>query len=64
MKKYLVAAVAAWAGAALAAPIAADLILRDATVVDVAGGRLLAFDEQELLALAKSWSARIHGAQS
>lgn len=30
----------------------------------VAGGRLLAFDEQELLALAKSWSARIYGAQS
>ncbi|WIT10241.1 amidohydrolase family protein [Paucibacter sediminis] len=41
MKKLLVAALAAWAGQAGAAPQKVDLVLRDATVVDVAGGRLL-----------------------
>ncbi|MDR7272817.1 hypothetical protein J2X20_005500 [Pelomonas saccharophila] len=40
MKRMLTAALAAWAGwAAEANP--ADLILRDATVVDMAAGRLL-----------------------
>ena len=39
MKRMLTAALAAWAGCAAAA-IPADLILRGATVVDVAGGRL------------------------
>lgn len=42
MKRLLTAALAAWAGWVCAAPaIPADLILRDATVVDVAGGRLV-----------------------
>lgn len=42
MRKTLTAALAAWAGWAAAAPaIPADLILRDATLVDVAAGRLV-----------------------
>lgn len=42
MKRMWMAALAAWAGGCLAAPpVAVDLVLRDATVVDVAGGRLL-----------------------
>ena len=42
MKRMLMAALAAWVGCAIAAPaIPADLILRDATVVDVAAGRLV-----------------------
>lgn len=48
MKRLLTAALAAWAGWAAAqgpvhvrAPVPADLVLRDATVVDVAAGRLV-----------------------
>ena len=41
MKRIFLAAFAAWSGWAAAAPIPADLILRDATLVDVAGGRLV-----------------------
>lgn len=41
MKRILLAALAAWSGWAAAAAIPADLILRDATLVDVAAGRLV-----------------------
>ncbi|MFT7771893.1 amidohydrolase family protein [Roseateles sp.] len=42
MKRLFMAAMAAWAGCVAAAPaVPADLILRDATLVDVAAGRLV-----------------------
>jgi len=53
MKRVLTAALAAWVGWAAAA-IPADLILRDATVVDVAAGRLL--DRQRLDSMLKEVS--------
>ena len=41
MKRILLAALTVWSGWAAAAAIPADLILRDATLVDVAAGRLV-----------------------